>query len=341
MLKFSYPYMFWFMFGVIPIAALVILRYVKRKHLYARFFNPSNIKTVLPDLSFKKWLFRYLIISIIYVLIVATLTGPKSGTRVMMTKSLGMDIVLAIDVSNSMMADDLKPNRLEHTKDAISAFLEQLRGDRVGLVSFAGAADLTVELTTDYAAIKNVLPGVIPQMFGNQGTSLSEAIRVSLLAFPDKMKSAGAIIILTDGEDHEGNLDKMIRRANKKGIKIYTIGIGSPDGAKIPIYNDKGIVTGYRLDNHDNVITTKANPVLLKDIAEKGKGSYHSGENPLAALSTINNELRTFEREVYERKNDDGLKPQFQWVLIFVVILMLLEIIYSDKRGKILRKLDI
>jgi Ca-activated chloride channel family protein len=208
-------------------------------------------------------------------------------------------------------------------------------------VAFAGQADLLVEMTNDYAAIRNMLSGVHPSMFGTQGTSLSEAIRVSLMAFPDNMKSAGAIILLTDGEDHEGELDNMIKKANKKGINIFTIGIGTNAGGPIPLYDAQGILKGYKSDNNNQQITTKSNPQLLEDIARKGKGTYYKGEDPLTALMDINRELRKLEKETFESKNEEGLEEQFQWILIFVVILLFVEVFYTNKKGKLLKKIDV
>jgi Ca-activated chloride channel family protein len=340
-LKFSNPYIFWSLFGLIFIFGLVILRYVWRKRRIKKYFSEKNISAVIPDISFGRWIFRYVILSVAFILIVLTLTRPKFGPKVRMTQSTGIDIVLAIDVSTSMLCQDIAPNRLERTKDAVAAFMEKLRGDRVGLVAFAGQADLLVEMTNDYAAIKNMLAGVHPSMFGTQGTSLSEAIRVSLTAFPKEMKSAGAIILLTDGEDHEGQLDDMISKARKKGINIFTIGIGTNAGGPIPMYDAQGNFRGNKQDDHNQEIITRANPQLLEDIAKKGKGTYYKGEDPLTALENISKELRRLEKETFEGKNEEGLEEQFQWILIFVIILLFGELFYTDKRSKLLKKIDV
>jgi Ca-activated chloride channel family protein len=333
--------MFYALFGVIFIIGLAVLRIVWRRKRLKQYFAKNNLKEVAPHLSFGRWIFRYIMLSVIFILVVLTLARPKFGPKVRMTKSTGIDIVLAIDVSTSMLCEDIKPNRLERTKDAIAAFMEKLRGDRISLVAFAGQADILVEMTNDYAAVRNMLAGVHPSMFGTQGTSLSEAIRVSLEAFPDKMKTAGAIVLLTDGEDHEGELDAMIEKANRKGINIFTIGIGTNSGGNIPIYDSYGTLTGYKLDSHNQEVITKANPQLLEDIAKKGKGNYYKGEDPLSALIEINHELRKLEKETFESKNEEGLEEQFQWILIFVIILMVIEIYYTDKKGKLLKKLDV
>jgi Ca-activated chloride channel family protein len=333
--------MFWFLFGVILLLALSIVRGLWKRRRIRKFFNEKNQAHLMPEFSFGRWMFRYILISFIFVFLVLTLTRPRFGPKVRMTKSTGIDIVLAIDVSTSMLCQDIRPNRLEQTKDAVSAFLEKLQGDRVALVAFAGQADLLVEMTNDYAAIKNMLSGVHPSMFGTQGTSLSEAINVSLKAFPDKMKTAGAIILLTDGEDHEGQLDNMIRKANKKGINLFTIGIGTNAGGRIPLYDGNGNFKGNKQDDQNNEIITKSNPQLLQDIAKKGNGAYYKGEDPLTALLDINGELRKLEKEKFESKNEEGLEEQFQWILIFAIILLFIEIFYSNKKGKLLKKIDV
>lgn len=333
--------MFWFLFGVLFIVGLVILQWIWRKRKIKKNFASKNIDVVIPQLSFGRWVFRYVLLSLAFVSIVLTLSRPKFGPKIRMTKSSGIDLVIAIDVSTSMLCEDIQPNRLERTKDAIAAFLEKLGGDRVGLVAFAGQADLLVEMTNDYAAIKNMLAGVHPSMFGTQGTSISEAIRVSLTAFPDKIKSAGAIILLTDGEDHEGSLDGMIAKANKKGVNIFTIGIGTNAGGTIPIYDVQGVLKGNKKDANNNDVITRANPQLLEDIAKKGKGAYYKGEDPLSALMDINKQLRKLEKESFESKNEEGLEEQFQWILIFAIILLVIEIFYTDKRSKLLKKMDV
>ena len=341
MLKFSNLYIFWFLLGTLFIVGLVILRYIWKRRKIKKYFSEKNVVTIIPELSFGRWVFRYIILLTVFVLIVLTLTRPRFGPKVRMTKSTGIDIVLAIDVSTSMLCQDIKPNRLERTKDAVAAFLEKLGGDRVGLVAFAGQADLIVEMTNDYAAVRNMLAGVNPAMFGTQGTSLSEAIRVSLMAFPKDLKTAGAIILLTDGEDHEGALDDMISKANRKGINIFTIGIGTNSGGTIPLYNEQGIQVGNKQDDHNQEIITRANPQLLEDIAKKGKGTYYKGDDPLAALLDINKELRKLEKESFESKNEEGLEEQFQWILIFAIILLFIELFYTNKRSKLLKKMDV
>ncbi len=333
--------MFWCLFGIVFIIGLVILQWIWRKRKIKQHFAQQNINSLISQLSFGRWLFRYILLSLVFVCIVFTLARPKFGPKVRMTKSTGIDLVIALDVSTSMLCEDISPNRLERTKDAIAAFLEKLNGDRVGLVAFAGQADLLVEMTNDYAAIKNMLAGVHPSMFGTQGTSISEALKVSLAAFPKELKSAGAIILLTDGEDHEGALDEMISKVTKKGINIFTIGIGTNSGGPIPIYDAQGTLKGNKKDDSNNEVITRANPQLLEEIAKKGKGSYYKGEDPLSALLDINKQLRKLEKETFESKNEEGLEEQFQWILIFAIVLLMAEVFYTDKRSKLLKKMDV
>jgi len=333
--------MFWFLFGLIFLFGFVLLQWMWRRKKIRNHFNEKNVKSLMPELSFARWIFRYVMVSAIFVLLIFTLSRPKFGPKVRMTKSTGIDIVLAVDVSTSMLCQDIKPNRLEMTKDAIAAFLEKLKGDRVGLVAFAGEADLMVEMTNDYAAIRNMLSGLHPSMFGTQGTSLSQAIEVSLKAFPNKLKTAGAIILLTDGEDHEGQLDQMISKANSKGINIFTIGIGTNSGGPIPVYDAQGNYRGNKTDDQNKEVITRANPQLLEEIAKKGKGSYYKGEDPLTALLDINKELRKLEKEAFESKNEEGLEEQFQWILIFAIILLVVEMLYTNKTSKLLKKLNV
>lgn len=341
MLKFSNPYMFWYLFGLIPLAVLMIIILRWKKQRIRQHFNSSNLDTIIPFLSYSKWIIKQCLIMVAFVLLIFTLARPKFGSKVRMTRSVGIDLVIAVDVSTSMLCEDIKPNRIESTKDAVAAFLEKLNGDRVGLVAFAGEADVLVEMTNDYAAIKNMLSALHPSMFGTQGTSISKAIDIGLTAFPKDIKSAGAIILLTDGEDHEGELESTIKKAKDRGIHIFTVGIGTAAGGPIPLYDQNGRLKGNKYDNFDKEIITKSNPDLLSDIAVKGNGKYYSGEDPLTALMEINTELRKLERTEFENKNEEGLEERFQWVLIFVITLLIVELLYSEKRGKWLKKMDI
>lgn len=341
MLKFSNAYLFWLLLIAVVWFGVTVLQWIQKRNKLQKLFNESVIEKVVPHYSFGKYFFRIILITLAIIFIIITLARPKFGAKVQMLKSVGVDMVIAMDVSNSMMAQDISPNRLERTKDAISAFLDKLNGDRVAFVAFAGKADIIVEMTIDYAAVKNSVSVASPDMFATQGTSMSEALRVSLLAFPEDLKSAGAIILLTDGEDHEGAIEEQLNQCNKKGITVYTVAIGTEKGGPIPFYDHTGVLKGYKTDASNQPVITAANRALLQDMATKGKGKFYAEDDPLTSLLAIQKELSVLEKTAYENKNEDGLAEQFQWILILVIFILVLEVFYSNKKGRTLKKIDL
>jgi len=239
---------------------------------------------------------------------------------------------LLLDVSNSMLAQDIQPNRLSASKQAISKLIDKLKGDRLGIVVFAGHAYTQLPITTDYAAAKMFLNTISPDMLPTQGTAINEAVILGAQSFGES-KHNKAIVIITDGENHEGDALKAVEEAVEKGITVYTIGMGLPEGGPIPVY-ENGALTDYKKDREGNIITTKLNEPMLQQIAAAGKGTYVRANNSQAGLNKIFEEIDQLEESEFETKTFSDYEDRFQYFLGFTIILLLIEFIIVERKSK-------
>lgn len=294
---------------------------------------------MFPRFSRFKIIIKHVFFISAYFMLVVALARPKMGMKVQEIESKGADIVIALDVSNSMMAEDLKPNRLERAKQAISVLLDRLRGDRIGIVVFAGSARKQVPITIDYATAKMTVQAISTDDVNTQGTSLSAAIQLSLETLPEERKNSGAIILITDGEDHEGEAIELARKAKINNVFVHTIGIGTPEGVPIPLYRN-GLLTGYKTDRSGQTVITKLNEQILKQIASEGGGIYVKGNNPTLALDQIKKEIERMDKEVVSMKRYEDGEDQFQWPLALALLLIVVEAFIIEKSSGMLKRMD-
>ena len=239
---------------------------------------------------------KNVIIVLIFSLLIIALSNPQVGTKMEEVKREGVDLMIAIDLSNSMMAEDIKPNRLERAKQAISRLIDKLEGDRIGLIVFAGEAYVQLPITTDYSAAKLFLSTVSTNIVPTQGTEIAKAVDLSIQSFDMENAQNKAIIIITDGENHDEKAIESAEKANELGVFVHTLGMGLNKGGPIPIYNKYGNSTGYRKDRDGNTIVSKLNEDLLQQIASAGKGTYVRANNSKAGLSTLFAEINKMEK---------------------------------------------
>jgi len=238
-----------------------------------------------------------------------------------------------------MQAEDIKPNRLEKAKYQISNLIQKLRGDRIGLIIFSGEAYIQFPLTTDYSAANLFLSAVDFNSVPQPGTAIALAINMAVQSF-DSATTDKAIIIITDGEDHEGDIDKAVGEANDKEIKIYTIGLGSPDGVPIPVYDNRGNEVGYKQDNSGQIVLTKLNESILKKIANDGNGKYYRGNNYEDYLDKIYNDLSTLEQAEFGVKKVTDYEDRFYYFLLPAILLLIVELFVTDKRSPFFARLN-
>lgn len=320
---------------IIPVIILAILLYNKWKKRALILFGDSSLVTELTH-SYSKVRTRIknILTVLIFIFLIIGITNPQIGTKMEEVKRKGVDLMIAIDLSNSMMAEDIKPNRLERAKQAISKLIDKLQGDRIGLIVFAGEAYVQLPITTDYSAAKLFLSTVNTNIIPTQGTEIAKAINVSLESFDMENSQNKAIIIITDGESHDEQAIQSADEANKMGVFVHTLGMGLKKGGPIPIYNKYGNRTGYRKNREGNTIVSKLNENLLMQIANSGKGTYVRANNSKAGLSSLFAEINKMEKKEIGTMVFTQYKDRFQLFIGLALILLIADLILLGRKNK-------
>ncbi len=325
---------------ILPIVVLLFLfnLYWKRKK-QREFGDLDLIKKLSPESSVFKPVLKLVVLLLAITGLILGLVNPKIGTKMETVKREGIDIVFAMDVSKSMLAEDVAPNRLDKSKQIVSQIINQLGTDRIGIVAYAGSSFPVLPITTDYSVAKMFLQSMNTDMVSSVGTSLDEAIRLSATYFDDK-KTSKLLILVSDGEDHSEGAEAAAEEANKMGIKIITIGVGTEKGGTIPLKRN-GVVEGFKRDNNNEVVITKLNQESLKAIAKATKGGYVNGANTKEVLEYIKNALNNIEKTEFEATQMADFKSQFQWFLGIAFFLLLLDVFLLERKTKWVNKLNL
>lgn len=304
-----------------------------------KFASKEALRKLAPERSiFKAWV-KFGIFILIFASLVVALANPKIGTKLKTIKREGVDIVFAIDVSKSMLAQDVKPDRLEKAKRITSEVINALDSDRIGLVAYAGQAYPQLPLTADYAAAKMFLQHLNTDMLSSQGTAIQQAISVASNYFQQEIPTSRLLFIISDGEDHEMGASELAQQALENGIRIYTIGVGTPKGATIPI--KIGQTQTYKRDQNGEVVITKLNQPLLEEIAREGGGKYLDGTNTQEVVEAIKTALESIEKNEYESQLFSDYKDQFQWFVGFALLLLVADIFISYRKTAWVQKLNL
>ncbi len=287
---------------------------------------------------FKPWV-KFAFFALVFIFIVIGLVNPKIGTKLETVKREGVDIVFAIDVSKSMLAEDVKPSRIEKAKRIISELIELLHGDRIAFIPYAAQAYPQLPLTSDYSAAKIFLEAINTDMLSSQGTAIGEAIQTAINYFEDSNQSSKILIILSDGEDHQQGATEMIQEVKEKGIRIFTIGLGTTQGTTIPIKENGQ--TFPKRDKDGEVVITKLNQALLEEIAQEGDGKYFDGSNTQQVIDNLQKVLNNIEKNEYESQVFSDYKDQFQWLLAGAFLLLVIDVFISYKKTTWVRTLNL
>lgn len=331
-----------FLYGLLAIPVFFVMFYLmmlQRKKRIKKLGELKLIKRLMPELPKSKLWWKFGIYTFIYIFIIVGLANPQIGSKLEKVERQGVDLMIALDVSNSMLAEDIKPNRLERAKRAISKLVDQLQGDRIGIVVFAGRAYTQLPITSDYSAAKLFINTIDTDVVPTQGTSIGQAINLSLEAF-EKSDHEKAIIVITDGEDHDDNPVAAAEEAAKNGVSIYTIGIGLPEGAPIPVYSN-GKQTGFKKDMSGKTVVTKLDEITLQKVAAAGKGIYVRANNTTAGLKDIFERINKMEKQKYESRVFSDYEDRFQYFLVLALLVLILEQFVTDKRSKWADKFNI
>jgi Ca-activated chloride channel homolog len=326
---------------LLPVFALLFFYlWIRRRKLLENFADKKLHHILFSSHSNAKSIIKMIIFLVAFELLILAAANPQIGTKMEEVKQTGIDVMICLDVSLSMQAEDIKPNRLDKAKYQISTLIKKLHGDRIGLIIFAGDAYVQFPLTTDYSAANLFLSAVDESSVPQQGTAIASAINLSVKSFDYKTNTQKAIVIITDGEDHEGDITKAVDDAADKKIKIYTIGLGSPDGVPIPVYNSRGVQAGFKQDKSGNIVLTKLDEDILKQIASEGDGKYYRGSNYEDQLDMIYKDLSSLEKTEFGVKKVTDYEDRFYYFLAPAILLLILEFFISERKSPLYGKLN-
>ncbi len=319
-----------------PILILLFWYFYRNQIRKMSTFADSNLHTVVfSKFSSLKTISKFILFFVAFILIALSLASPQIGDKLKEVKQTGIDVFILLDVSKSMKAQDIQPNRLDKAKFDIYRLIQKLRGDRIGLIVFSGHAYVQFPLTTDYSAAGLFLNAVDENSVPQQGTAIAEAIKMAVNSFKYEAKTQKAIVVITDGEDHEGDIDAALEEANKNNIKVFTIGLGSPSGSPIPLSNSND----FKRDKDGNIVITKLNESLLREIAEKGNGRYFLGSSNRDDLEQIYNELAKIEKTEFGMTKVIDYEDKYFYLLIPALLLLFLEGLLTNSKSKFFAKL--
>jgi len=304
------------------------------------FARPELLELLSPNRSKFKPTFKIILLSLSIVSLVLGLMNPKIGTQLETVKREGVDIVFAMDVSRSMLAEDIAPNRIEKSKRLVSAIVNQLASDRVGIIAYAAQAVPQLPITTDYAAAKMFLQALNTDMLSSQGTALDSAIDLAGTFFDDEDQTNRVIFLISDGEDHSEEASNAASRAAKLGIKIFTFGVGTESGAPIPLKRN-GIIESYKKDSDGEVVITKLNQNILQNIAASTGGIYQDGNNTQKVLDFVSEQLKAMDKKEFEAKKFVSFKDRFQAFLLAALIFLLIDLFLFETKTKWVQKLNL
>ncbi len=326
---------------ILPLIVLVFLAnlYWKRKK-QREFGDLEMVKKLSPESSVFKPVLKLVVLLLAFLGLIIALVNPKIGTKMETVKREGIDIVFAMDVSKSMLAEDVAPNRLDKSKQIVSQIINQLGSDRIGIVAYAGSAFPVLPITSDYGVAKMFLQSMNTEMVSSQGTSLDEAIRLAITYFDEKSKTSKLLVLISDGEDHSEDAEAAADEASKAGLKIITISLGAEKGATIPLKRN-GVVESFQKDNNNQVVITKMNRESLEAIAKATKGGYVNGNNTKNVLEYIKATLDNIQKTEFESTEMADFQAQFQWFLGFAFLLLFADVFLLERKTKWVKKLDL
>lgn len=338
MFRFGNPEYLW-LFAAVPfaIAIYIYLNIAKLKDV-KKMGDLSTLKMMMPELSLKRSYLKFWIILVVLCLGIFMIARPQFGTKVETVEKEGIELMIAIDVSNSMMAEDVSPNRLTRAKQILSRLIDVRTDDKVGLIVFAGEAFIQMPLTSDTQSAKIFLNSIDPSLVPVQGTAIGEAISLGMSSFSSDKNVGKAMVIITDGEDHEGNALEISSEAAKKGININLIGIGSPNGSPIPS-SERG--SNFMTDNDGKVVVTRLNEQMGMDVARSGEGVYVRADNTNNAVRAIGTQLDELEKANTSSLMYSEYDEKFYIFAWIILVLLFVEILIFDKKNPLFKGIKV
>ncbi|MEM1136532.1 MAG: VWA domain-containing protein [Bacteroidota bacterium] len=332
-----------FLYGLLLLPVMLLFFWfigIKRRKSLKKLGELNVIQELMPEFSLVRPVVKNIFLVLAFIFLVFALANPQIGSKLETVKRKGVEIMIAIDVSNSMLAEDIRPNRLERARRAISQLVRKLHNDKIGLIVFAGDAYIQLPITTDYAAARMFLQSVNTNIVPVQGTAIGKAIELGMQSFSSDQTKNKALIVITDGENHEDDAMDMAAKAAEQGIIIHTIGMGLPQGAPIPVYNNYG-QKDFRKDNAGNVVVTKLNETMLQQVAAAGTGLYVRANNAETGLEMLYEKINEMDKEEFESKVFADYEDRFQPLVLLALLCLFIEFIILPRKNKLLSKIDL
>ena len=330
----------WMFLLIVLISILFIIDRAWKLKTQNLFFSKANLERLSPDISNIKPALKSFIVLIGITMLIIALINPKIGTKIETFQRLGVDIVFAVDVSKSMLAEDIAPSRMEKSKQLVSQVINNLGGDRIGIVAYAGKAFPQLPLTTDYSSAKMFLQNMNTDMLSSQGTAINEAIRLSSTYFDQDQSTERLLFIVSDGEDHNDLSFDMAEIAAKNNITIYSIGVGTEKGVPIPIKKN-GVVMSYKKDFNNEVVITKLNKNYLQNISQKTGGKYINGAITEYVIEEVVDILENTEKKEFDTQKFSEFEDQFQWFILIGFLFIFIDIFMRDGKTIWLKNLNL
>ena len=336
MFRFANPEYFYFLLVLPLLWGIYFYGAWKNRRNLARMGRLEILEPLMPDVSHYKRGVKFFVQQLAVILLIVMIARPQIGSKIETVKRQGVEIMIALDVSNSMLAEDITPSRLERSKLMLAKLLDELDNDKVGLIVFAGDAYTQLPITTDFVSAKMFLSNISTEMVPTQGTAIGRAIDLAMKSFTPDESADKAIIVITDGENHEDDAVAAARAAAERGVKVDVIGIGLPQGAPIPM----GRSGEFRKDRSGNVVITKLNEQMGQEIARAGGGLYVTADNTNAALRALISEVRKMKKSDVESKVYSAYNEQFMWFAAIALALLLLDVFVLDTKSKLMKRVN-
>ncbi len=332
---------YFYLFAIVPLLIVIfLLAFWWKKSTQKKFTNDHLLEKLAPNTSnFKAVLkFTFLLIGISFLVI--SLTNPKMGTKLKTVKREGVDVVFALDVSKSMLAEDIAPNRLEKAKQIITKIIDKLGSDRVGIIIYAGNAYPLLPITTDHAAAKMFLQNAGPDLVSSQGTAINEALNLAKTYYNNDEQTNRFLVIISDGEDHQEETKQVAENMSKEGVKVYAIGVGTEKGSPIPM-KVNGSLLGYKKDRNGETVITQRKPDVLEAVANVAGGRYIDGNKTSKPVDFIEELISNAQKNEFETKQFSDYKDQFQWFVGLGLLFLFIDSFFLDKKTKWVKKIDL
>ncbi|SMD02990.1 vWA domain-containing protein [Pedobacter africanus] len=340
MLRFEHIEFLWAL-AAIPLLVLLfwMVRRWKKKAL-ANLGDHHTVKKMMPEVSFSRPVLKFVFFLLAYASLILGIANPQIGTKIEEAKRSGSDLMILLDVSNSMLAGDLAPNRLENAKRAISQLIDNLHNDRIGIIIFAGEAYVQLPITTDHSAAKLFLNNITTDIVPTQGTAIGAAIDMGMKSFNFVNGTSKAMILMTDGENHEDDAVAAAKTARSKDVAIHVVGLGSPEGGPVPIYKN-GRPVGFHTDEKGKTVMSKLNEQMCKEISEAGNGVYVRASNANSGLGIVMDQVNKMQKKTYDSKDFKSYEDRFQFFLGLSLLFLLLEFFISNRKNLKLSELNL